>query len=103
MTSFEAAPDAPSRALLDRIEIAGLRVLAVFFLASAVLDGAYLVVRFISFSYMLGDSHSWYLRADDLASSAWVLAEVGLGWLLATRAPGIARWLRARTRVDSVA
>ena len=103
MTTFESAPDALSRPLLDGIEIVGLRLLAVFLLTGAVLDGVYLVVRFFSFSYFLGDSHSWYLRADDLGYAAWTLAEVGLGFLLATRAPGIARWLRARTRVDSLA
>jgi len=101
MTTFEPAPGAAHRSsLIDRIEIVGLRLLAVLLLGSAIIDGVYLVVRFISTSYILGDGQILYWRADDIAYGAWALTELAIGWLLATRAPRVARWLRARTRVD---
>ena len=93
MTSVEPTPDAGSGTTrIEDIEIVGLRLLGAFVLAWGVIDSVYVIVRLLTATY-----------ADDIPYVAWVLAEACIGWMLATRAPRIARWLRERTRVDSPA
>jgi hypothetical protein len=91
MTHVEPATGAEATtARVEKIEIAGLRLLGTWLLAWCVIDSTYVVVRlFVA---------RWY--PDDFAHVAYVLAEACIGWMLASRAPRIARWLRARTRVD---
>jgi len=93
MTSADHAPDAGSGAAsIEAIEVVGVRLVGAFVLTWGVIDSVYLVARFFIASY-----------PDDLAYIASVLAEACIGWLIAIRAPRIARWLRARTRVGSLA
>ena len=91
MTNVEPAMGAEATTgRVEKIEIVGLRLLGTWLLAWCVIDSTYLVSRLF-----VG---RWY--PDDFAHVAYVLAEAFIGWMLARRAPRIARWLRARTRVD---
>ena len=91
MTNAEPAPGAETAtARIETIETIGLRLLGAWLLAWFTIDSSYLVARLF-----VG---RWY--PDDFANVVYVLAEAFIGWTLATRAPRIARWLRARTRVD---